>query len=129
MPGLTDYDPLDFDPLSSKRRQARQEWRRPAPPEELKSFARQAATAGLTGLGYVLSTIDKPGRAVRGLLGGKPHEALAAVPFSDTLGITNPADAVSGAELNRKFFGLPADNSWKSWGAGLATEILADPLT
>ncbi len=30
------------------------------------------------------------GRAIRGLLGGKPRELLSVVPFSDTLGITEP---------------------------------------
>jgi hypothetical protein len=53
----------------------------------------------LDALGYVGEALDKPGRAVRGLLGGRPGEALAAVPFSDSLGLTVRSNAVSGKEL------------------------------
>jgi hypothetical protein len=46
----------------------------------------------VSGLHWVGSTLDKTfgGRAVRGVLGGKPEEALSIVPFSDTLGLTDP---------------------------------------
>ena len=46
----------------------------------------------LDALSYFGEAADKPGRAIRGVLGGRPHEALAAIPFSDTLGWTDPAD-------------------------------------
>jgi hypothetical protein len=34
-------------------------------------------------LEYIGGSLDKPGRAVRGILAGKPREALAARPHQD----------------------------------------------
>jgi hypothetical protein len=80
-------------------------------------------------LEYIGGSLDKPGRAVRGFLGGKPQELLAAVPFSDTLGLTNPSDRVSGRDLTNKW-GLtsPSDRSWNSSIAGFGADIATDPL-
>jgi hypothetical protein len=69
------------------------------------------------------------GRAVRGALGGKPREMLSVLPFSDSLGITDHKDRVSGRNLTDKY-GLTrrGDNGWGAWGTGLATEFALDPL-
>jgi hypothetical protein len=57
--------------------------------------------SSLGGLAYIGKLADKTfgGRAVRGVLGGKPQEALSVLPFSDTLGLTNERDTVQGTDL------------------------------
>lgn len=77
---------------------------------------------------YLLDMLDKPGRAVRGVLGGRPHEGLAAVPFSDSLGLTDPADAVSGADLLRKA-GLSTGDEFGDAILGFGVNAATDPLT
>ena len=126
MPLLSDLD-LSLPPLGlGSRLRPHQAWRTPASEDEVESVGQKALR--LSGLPYLASVLNKPGRAVRGLLGGKPHEGLAILPFSDTLGITHPEDEVTVAQLNKNL-GINDDNSWGSWGAGLATETLLDPLT
>jgi hypothetical protein len=117
MPGLFDLDPFRLDPLKlATSLRPRQEWRQQASPEETESFGKWAANNALTGLGAVLKVIDTPRRllahGVNALAGGAPL-----------------SEEASGAEINQRLFGLPTDNSWKSWGAGLGTEILTDPLS
>lgn len=85
-------------------------------------------SAILDALGYVGDSLDKPGRAVRGLLGGRPEEALAAVPFSDALGLTNHENRVSGSELLRQM-GIDAGDGLGGTLAGMGVEMATDPLT
>lgn len=127
---LFDNDPFARDdPFASPRmRPPPQAWRQPASPQETESTLDAIKNRGLSGLSYVLSSVDKPRRALAGALAGKPREMLSAIPFSDTLGITDPSQSTSGAELNKQYLGIKDDNSWKSWGAGLANEMLLDPL-
>jgi hypothetical protein len=70
----------------------------------------------LAALEYAADALGKPGRAARGVLAGRPDEGFAALPFSDSLGITDPARQASGADL--------------TGGAttGLLAELLLDPL-
>lgn len=87
------------------------------------------SSGALRGVGWLGGTLNKAfgGRAIRGLIGGKPNELLSIIPGSDTFGITDPANEVTGAELlggdkNTPFFsghGL----------AGLGLEIALDPST
>jgi len=82
----------------------------------------------LGGLGWVGGSLDKAvgGRAIRGLLGGRPEELLSIIPFSDKLGITNEDNAVSGKDL----LGIDKnDDSWGGFLGGLGAEILLDPGT
>lgn len=79
-------------------------------------------------LDYLLGSINKPGRAVRGLLGGRPHEALSAIPFSDTLGLTDPGDEVTGADLIRKA-GLATGSDFGDEALGMGASMALDPLT
>lgn len=124
-------DPFD-DPfrLDFPAFRPRPEYRVPLPQDQL-SQAKDAligkATGGLQWLG---SSLNKPGRAVRGLLGGKLHEGLAAIPFSDSLGITNPDEEVKGRDLTDAI-GLTSkyDKGWAPWGLGLGAELITDPLT
>lgn len=82
----------------------------------------------LDAMGYAGSAMDKPGRAVRGLLAGKPGELAAALPFSDSLGITDPGNATSGKELLNAL-GIDPGDGLGGDAAGFATEVATDPLT
>ncbi len=94
-----------------------------------------AAIQGLTGtalsgLGYVGSELDKlfGGRAVRGLLGGKPRELLSLLPGSDVVGLTHEADTVSGDDLLRNVGYDPSQGNWLERNlAGPIVEGLLDP--
>lgn len=84
-------------------------------------------------LGTIGDILDRPGNAFRGLLTGRADPLLGLIPFSETLGLYDPREnRVSGADVNRELFGLehdPNDGILSGSGmAGLATEIMADPL-
>ncbi len=100
-------------------------------PEEEASLIGEIGSSALSGLSYVGETLDKPGRAIRGLLGGKPEELLNLLPFSDTLGITDPADSISGRDLLESAGVLGANTEGFDFGdvAGFGAEVLLDPLT
>lgn len=76
--------------------------------------------------------IDKTtgGRAVRGLLAGKPRELLSPIPFSDSMGLTNLADATSGRDLTDAY-GLTdkGSNSLGSHAAGFMADTLLSPMS
>lgn len=78
-------------------------------------------------LGYVGDSINKPGRAVRGLLGGNTREGLAAIPFSDAMGLTDQAEQVSGKDLLSKM-GITGDGLGTNL-AGMGVEVATDPLS
>ena len=83
----------------------------------------------MTPLGFLASTLDKPGRAVRSLLDGQGISSLLnLVPLSDTIGLTNPDDAPSGRDLLRKWGAADQEDTWGNWGAGLALDIATDPV-
>lgn len=97
----------------------------------------------LGGLGYVGSTLDKPGAAIRGLLAGRPKELAHLIPFSDAMGITDYGgenggeEAESGRSLLEKA-GLVGKNKpglFNDVGdflgdvAGFGVELATDPLT
>ena len=90
----------------------------------LTKLAREA----LPPLAWLGETLDKPGRAVRGLLAGQPGELLNLIPFSDTLGITDPANTVTGRDLLRKAGIAGKEDTWGNWLGGLGLEIALDPL-
>lgn len=86
--------------------------------------------SGLGGLAYVGKVIDKAfgGRAVRGALGGNYSELASVLPFSDTLGITDERNIVSGKTLGeRAGFLTPGDDSLSSILGGVAVEVALDP--
>lgn len=108
------------------------DYREPLAPEEEESALSRIGNWSLEKAAYLGSVLDKTfgGRAVRGVLGGKPQEALSIIPLSDTLGITDPEQAVSGAELNKNI-GLDkvlGDGLLGTLG-GMATEMILDPST
>lgn len=82
-------------------------------------------------LGYVGETLDKPGRAFRGILAGRPDELLNLVPFSDTAGWTDPAQRTTGRQLLEKYGMLdPGTPGEFEPGdvAGFGADLLTDPL-
>lgn len=115
---------------------ANQQPRPPQPPpltdEETSSILDKIGAAGLGGLSFVGGMLNKPGRAVRGLLGGAPREALNLIPFSDALGITKPEEEVRGTDLLRKA-GLHNEDDPSFFSptglAGFGVDVLTDPLT
>ncbi len=82
----------------------------------------------LDALGYIGDTLSKPGRAVRGVLAGRPDELAAAIPFSDSLGISDPSQATSGKDLLNAL-GMDVGSGLGGDLAGFATEVATDPLT
>lgn len=86
----------------------------------------------LDAMGWVGETLGKPGRAVRGVLGGQGLSALGnLVPFSDTVGLTNPENDVSGRDLLQKWgmVGQDDDRLGLDDAAGFGVEALLDPTT
>lgn len=79
-------------------------------------------------LEYLLGMLDKPGRSVRGLLGGHPDEGLAFVPFSDAMGLTDPSRQVSGTDLVHKA-GLGTGSDLGDEILGFGAGALTDPLS
>lgn len=113
----------------------------PLPEEEANSLMDSLLNKSVGGLQWIGETLDKTlgGRAIRGALGGRPEELLSVLPFSDTLGITDPKNAVSGRDLldqygitqqNREGF-HPIDDPTDAIGdvGGFLAEIALDPGT
>lgn len=129
-------DPLDFgsfDDLGATRRQRRAASQfAPYPEEEEQSLIdKYILSKAKGGLQYAAETLDKPGRAVRGLLAGRPSELLNLVPFSDAMGLTDPQQSTSGRDLLESYGMLEANTPGLDWGdvAGFGAELLTDPLT
>lgn len=99
--------------------------------EDRSSLMGDILSKGTGTLQYLGETLDKPGRAVRGLLAGKPKELANLIPFSDTLGITKPDESVSGRDLLEKAGVLGQNTPGLDWGdvAGFGAEVLTDPLS
>jgi hypothetical protein len=101
--------------------------------DEERSLLSRLGTATLSGLGYVGMSLDKMfgGRAIRGLMGGKPRELLSLIPFSDSAGFTDPEDVVYGRELLEKGGILGENTPGFDMGdvAGFAADVLLDPAT
>lgn len=100
----------------------------PMSPEEEAAKLPGIAGAALGGIGYLGASLNKPGRMVRGLLGGKPRELLNAIPFSDALGITDPADETTGRDLLRHAGMIDQEDTWGNFAGGLAVDLFTDPL-
>lgn len=110
--------------------------RRPQPAGPAVLSPEEASTlgglmeGGLGGLAYLGKVLDKTfgGRALRGLLGGRPNELLSVLPFSDTLGITDERDVVRGERLLSDLGVLDTgDTSFGATLAGVGAEIALDP--
>lgn len=112
------------------------------PPEAAQSTISQLGQRALGGLGYVGDVLDKTfgGRAIRsivgGLTGGKfdPTELLSVLPGSDTLGITDQANRVTGKQILQNL-GVVSKNQTPGEGfstddlLGIGTEMALDPAS
>ena len=90
----------------------------------------------LSGLQFVGETFDHMfgGRAIRGLLSGKPRELLSAGPLgliSDRVGLTKREDYTGGREMLESWGVLGENEEGLDWGdtAGFLAEVLLDPGT
>lgn len=135
---MLDFDEI-IDPMARLRRlqaQALQPQQpaakiTPLSEEEERGVLPRIAGATLGGPGYVGGVLEKTfgGRAVRGLPGGKPRELLSVLPFSDTLGVTDEADRVSGRDLLRNMGAADREDTRGNFPGGLGAEVALDPAT
>lgn len=105
----------------------------PLTPEEEESLVSQLMGTGMGAFQYAAETLDKPGAAVRGLIAGEPDQLLNLIPFSDTLGITDPTERHYGSDLLVDL-GLRQRNDPDKWFepgdiAGFAFDVATDPLS
>lgn len=104
-------------------------------PKQEDSVLESVLNRGLGTLHYVGSSLDKAfgGRALRGLLGGHPEELKSLIPLSDTLGITDQRNRVSGEDLLKQAGILDGEGEKGTFElrdlAGPALEIATDPGT
>lgn len=84
-------------------------------------------SALLDALTYGAEALSKPGRAVRGAIAGRPDELLSFLPFSDSLGVTDPSRAVWGRDL-LGMAGLGTGSETGDMAAGMGVDLLTDPL-
>jgi hypothetical protein len=101
----------------------------PLPEEREQKLLPKIGSAALGGLGFVGGTLEKlfGGRAVRGLLGGRPEEILSLIPGSDLMGITDEANRVSGRDLLRQWGVAGEEDNWGNFLGGIGAEIALDP--
>ena len=89
-------------------------------------MAKGAASSGLELFSDILDTFG--GRAIKGLLGGKPRELLSVLPGSDYFNWTDETDRVTGKDLAKQW-GLATDNPLLDSIAGLGVDLFTDPTT
>lgn len=109
-------------------------------PEEEDSLIRQAARAGISGLGMIGNLLDVPGSMIRDALTWLPGGPAPVNPFDQLLSPLSPQNRTSGREL-LEGYGLRrnAETGIGGWlsdpgegvrdVAGFAAEVLTDPLT
>lgn len=133
MPLLDDLSDNDFGSIADDLRfnKKRKSKYPPLPKETEESIVRKALDSGVGGLQWLGETLDKPGRALRGLAAGRPDQLANLIPFSDTMGITSPSDSTSGRDLLEKAGIAGPNQKGLDVGdvAGFGTEIALDPLT
>lgn len=123
---------LQYDPLDPFGLKARQPQITPLQPVEEQSILSKIGGKALGGLGWVGDFLDKytGGRAVRGLLGGKPEELASILPFSDQLGLSDEKNRVTGRDLTDQW-GLSSAGSDSGWDTakGIGADVLTNPFT
>ncbi len=106
----------------------------PLPEPEAAAAKDGLINKGLSGLSWVGGTLDKAfgARAIRGAAMGDTREMKSIIPFSDTLGITDPSKSHSMDEV-LQHHGIVGKNDPDRWEARdflvPAAEIAADPGT
>lgn len=124
----------NLSPLAARAKRSRRS--NPQAPEltdeERESILRKAYRHTASGAIKTATILDKPGSTVRDIIGGiatgnwdKYNPLDQWIPGQ----LTDPSQQVEGRELF-KDLGLAGNkNTWGNFGAGLAYEIAADPLT
>lgn len=121
-----------FPEMETPSRRRRE--RAPAPPPISQEEESDWLGNTMGAVQYVGETLDKGGAAVRGMMGGQGADALLnLIPFSDTLGITDPKERIYGEDLLEQWGVVgPKSKEGIDWGrtlGGLGVDILTDPLT
>lgn len=111
-------------------------------PEEEESLAHRVARQGMGALSWVGESIAKPLAAVQGIASGLTDMAqgkdpnwkgglLNLIPYSDTIGFTDPENRSSGRQLLEKWGALEENKPGLDLGdvAGFAADVAMDPLT
>lgn len=116
--GMLPPDEDDLDEFGLPRQRKKATLSDLLPEEEKSTMLGRLANmgaSGLTGLGYLL---DTPGAAVRGILAGKPLSVFGSAE-----------ERVTGRDLLRQMGMAGDEDNWANWTAGLAGEIILDPLS
>ena len=137
LPAIPQYAPPDPMQLLAMRPRRQ----RAAPPDTITpEEERGLGSYAMGGVQWLGETLDKMGRASRGIIGGGLDLAqgrdpnwgggpLNLIPFSDTMGLTDPEQQVTGWDLGDKI-GMPANqpgmDRWDIPKFGL--EVVTDPL-
>lgn len=118
-PRLSSYESYDFD--------------------DDESLLRRIGAGFVGGLSYLAGSLGKPGRSVKAALdlfsgpddtGRVARELAAFIPFSDTLGITDPGTEITGRELLQDFgMQREGDDSFMGGVAGFGVDLVTDPFT
>ncbi|HUX02285.1 MAG TPA: hypothetical protein VMY35_15075, partial [Phycisphaerae bacterium] len=102
-------------------------------PEEEESTLQWLGRGSLSGLAAFAHTVGKPGAAVRGTLSGLSGGPwggglLNLIPFSNTMGITDPDKWVFSRDIMRRQGLVGKKDTWGNFATGLAADVLTDPL-
>lgn len=101
--------------------------------QEEESAVDRMLGKAMGGIGYVGGLLDKytGSRALRGLVGGRPEEALSLIPFSDAAGLTDEANKVTGEDLAKQWGLLEGEGEKGTFEmrdlVGPGIEMLMDP--
>lgn len=100
----------------------------PLSPEEEQSLLDRALGGGVSGLQWLGETLDKPRRALYGALAGS-REALNIIPFSDSMGLTDPNETITGRDALEAAGILGKNTDGLDLGdvAGFLFELPTDP--
>lgn len=82
----------------------------------------------LSPLQWIGDTLSKPAAALRGLLADRPDQLANLIPFSDTMGITDPSQRTSGRDLLRHYGLADREDTTGNFLGGMLAEVLTDPL-
>lgn len=107
-------------------------------PEQEQSLLAWLGGGALGGINYVAETFSKPQAALFGLMAADPGQLANLIPFSDTLGLTNPAERYEFRDVLDTWgvsppnvegfhpFDNPTDALWDA--IGFAGDLAIDPL-
>lgn len=101
-----------------------------SPDVENEPLWKTLAHTALTPLAWLGETVDKTlgARTIRELLAGKGASSfLHLIPFSDTLGITDPTKAATGRDLGRQWGLMDQEDTTGNFWGGLGLEVALDP--